>query len=166
MNVVLCGMMACGKSTVGRLVAQRLGYEYADSDELIVRQHGEISRLFAERGEAFFRAVEHETIAELSKRDRLVIATGGGVVLLQQNVRALQENGKIVFLRASEQTLLARLCGDTTRPLVQGKDWQERTARILKERTPVYLAAADWVVDVDGKAPAKIADEIVRLIEK
>lgn len=161
MNVVLCGMMACGKSTVGKVLARRLGWKYVDTDEGIVQRYGAISALFETRGEAYFRRLEQEIVAEVAREEKVVIATGGGVVTVPENVVALRGNGRIVFLRAKLETLIERLRGDETRPLVQGEDWQKKTERILALRTPIYLAAADCVLDVDGKTAEEIVDEII-----
>ncbi len=167
MNIVLCGMMGSGKTTVGGALARKTGRACVDTDEYIVARHGKISDIFAERGEAYFRTLETEAVKELSQRDGLVLATGGGLVLKEENVRLLKRNAKIFFLSASCQTLFDRLKEDTSRPLLKDKDkLSETLTRLLSERTPRYLAAADEVVQTDGKSAERIAEEILAKMEE
>ena len=167
MNLILCGMMGCGKTTVGREIAQRSGKLCCDTDEKIVEEHGKIADIFACYGEARFREIETETVQELVQKDNLVIATGGGLVLKTENVTLLRKKGKIVYLRAKKETLLSRLQKDTERPLLQsGQSLSERLTELLKVRAPIYEGVADCVVDVDGKTPEEIAAEIIALTEK
>ena len=166
MNLILCGMMGSGKSTVGAKIARLIGWELCDTDQIITEKHGEISSIFQEHGEAHFRALEREIVAELALQDGLIISTGGGLVLKKENNELLQKNGKIVFLRASLDTLSQRLKVDSQRPMLQTstETLRERLDKLLKERTPVYEHAADYIVDVDGKTPEEIAREILSLI--
>ena len=100
--------------------------------------------------------------------DNLVISTGGGLVLKSENNALLKQNGEIVFLRASHETLARRLHVDGTRPLLQTstESIRDRLSRLMKERTPIYEHVADFVVDVDGKTPEKIAEDIVAIVEQ
>lgn len=165
MNIVLCGMMGCGKSTVGKCLAKRTGLSYVDTDESIVEKYGKISDIFAGYGEEYFRSLETRTVKVLSRQDGLVISTGGGLVLRKENVEALRNGGKIVFLCARVDTLAARLQSDTERPLLQGTtSLRARLESMLRTRTPIYESVADFVVDVDGKTPEKISEEIVEWI--
>ena len=167
MNLILCGMMGCGKTTVGREIAARSGKVCCDTDEKIVQKHGKIADIFARYGEAHFREIETETVKELAQKDNLVIATGGGLVLKEENVTLLRKKGKIVYLRAKKETLLDRLQKDTERPLLQSENGlSNRLTELLKVRAPIYEDVADYVVDVDGKTPAEIAAEIIALTEK
>ena len=165
MNLILCGMMGAGKTTIGIKVAEKTGRRWYDTDGLIVDKYGEIADIFEYYGEAHFRKLETEIVKELAKQDGLVISTGGGLVLLKENNVLLQENGKIVFLRAKFETLAQRLKVDGSRPLLQSstESIRDRLARLLNERAPVYEHAADYIVDVDGKTPEQIADEIIAL---
>lgn len=167
MNLILCGMMGAGKTTVGVKIAETVGVRWYDTDDLIVENHGRISDIFQRYGEEYFRKLETETIAKLSKKDGLVISVGGGLVLKEENVELLKRNGKIVYLRAGLETLEKRLGADCTRPLLQtnGETLRERLTRLLKERAPIYERVADYIVDVDGKTPEKIAAEAVVLIK-
>ncbi len=165
MNVVLCGMMGAGKTTIGIKIAERTSLRWYDTDGLIVDKHGKISDIFEFYGEAHFRKLETEIVRELAQKDRLVISTGGGLVLKKENNELLQGNGKIVFLRASLDTLAKRLNVDGTRPLLQTstESIRDRLSKLLIERAPVYAHVADYIVDVDGKTPEEIADEIIAI---
>ena len=166
MNVILCGMMGVGKTTVGVKIAEKTGRRWYDTDGIIVDRHGKISDIFEYYGEEHFRAIETEIVKELSQMNDLVISTGGGLVLKEENDVLLKAGGKIVFLRASEETLLSRLAGDTTRPLLNDRTetLRARLRELLVERTPVYESVADCIVDVDGKTPDEIADEVVKAV--
>ena len=166
MNIVLCGMMGVGKSSVGVRVAERTGRMWYDTDVVISDRHGRISDIFEFYGEAHFRALETEIVRELSARDGLVISTGGGLVLKPENNEINKKNGKIFFLRATFETLLKRVRADETRPLLKntGKT-AETLGKLLKERTPVYEHVADYIIDTDGRTVQEIADEIVALAD-
>ena len=166
MNIVLCGMMGVGKSSVGVRVAERTGRMWYDTDVVISDRHGRISDIFEFYGEAHFRTLETEIVRELSARDGLVISTGGGLVLKPENNELLKKNGKIFFLRATFETLLKRVRADETRPLLKntGKT-AETLGKLLKERTPVYEHVADYIIDTDGRTVQEIADEIVALAD-
>ena len=161
MNIVLCGMMGCGKTTVAAALSRLTGMERRDTDEEIVKKYGRIADIFEKYGEARFREIETEEVEELSRLDRLIIATGGGCVLSQKNVEILKRGGKIVFLSTSPEELIARVAGDTERPLLAGGA-ERRIRELLCVRTPKYLAAADMVTGTDGRSPEDIAAEIAK----
>ncbi len=167
MNLVLCGMMGAGKSTIGVKIAELTGRRWYDTDGVISDRHGKISDIFEYYGEPHFRKLETEVVKELAVQDNLVISTGGGLVLKSENNAELQKNGKIIFLRASLKTLNQRLVVDGTRPLLQAstESISDRLARLLKERSPIYEHVADYIVDVDDKTPLEIAKEIVALTQ-
>ena len=164
MNIILCGMMGVGKSTVGVRIAELTGRMWYDTDVVITDRHGRISDIFEYYGEAHFRSLETEVVRELSGRDGLVISTGGGLVLKPENSELLKQNGKIFFMCASFETLLKRVRADETRPLLKntGKT-AESLGKLLAQRTPVYEHVADYIVDTDGKSIDEVAKEIVRL---
>ena len=168
MNLILCGMMGAGKTTVGVALASLTGRRVYDVDEEIVKKHGRIADIFARYGERYFREIETETARELSCMDEVIISVGGGLVLKQENVEILQKKGKIVYLRASLATLTKRLVADGERPLLQtdGESLACRIERLLKERAPIYESVADFVVDVDEKTPEQIAAEILKIIDQ
>ena len=165
MNLVLCGMMGAGKTTIGIKIAELTGRRWYDTDGLIVDKYGKISDIFEYYGEVHFRKLETEIVKGLSEKDDLVISTGGGLVLKKEKNELLQRNGKIIFLRASLETLSKRLKVDGDRPLLQTstESIRDRLQRLLKERAPVYEHVADFIVDVDGKTPEEIAREIVEI---
>jgi len=156
-NLCLSGMMGAGKTTVGTQLADRLGRRFADSDEELRRWTGRsIPKLFEEHGESGFRDLERHVIEELATYHDLVIALGGGVVLRDDNVASLLLTGVIVHLDVPAETLVARLTGDTDRPLLAAGALSERVAETLAARHDRYLEVAD--VQVDG---ARDADEVV-----
>ena len=150
MNIVLCGMMGSGKTALGKRISAYLGYAWADSDQVIEERYGSISSIFQTHGEEYFRQLEREVIFELSEKEKLVLSTGGGALLDERNQLVLKKTGKILFLRATKETLMLRLQGDTKRPLLQGSALEEKIEKLLSERTPVYERIADGVLDVDG----------------
>lgn len=150
MNIILCGMMGSGKTALGKRIAESFGYAWVDSDQVIEARYGSISSIFQTCGEDYFRQVESEIIEELAKKEQLVLSTGGGALLLERNQTAVKKTGKVLFLRATKETLVSRLQGDKNRPLLQGVALEEKIERLLSERTPVYERIADGVLDVDG----------------
>lgn len=165
MNLVLCGMMGVGKSSVGVKIAELTGRKWVDTDILISDRHGRISDIFEFYGEEHFRSLETDVVRELAGEDGLVISTGGGLVLKPENHRLLKENGKIFFLRATFGTLLTRVGADDTRPLLN--DDSRKIADCLNEllvtRTPVYEHVADFIVDTDNLSIEQVANQIIAL---
>ena len=165
MNLILCGMMGAGKTTVGEAFAQKTGWLCCDTDRIIEERYGKITEIFSQYGETYFRQLETQLLKELVQKDGLVISVGGGLVLRAENVALLRQNGKIIYLRAKQETLEKRLADDDTRPLLQTVEaLSNRIKRLLDERTPIYEDVADYIVDVDGKTPQAIAAEIEKNI--
>lgn len=160
MNVILCGMMGVGKTSVGQILAQKLGRRWVDTDGLIVERYGEIAAIFERFGEGHFRDLETEIIKELVQEDGLVISVGGGLVLKEENVALLKQNGKIVYLRASAETLAERLAVGNNRPLLNTGELLPKVQGLLEERAPIYARAADFTVDTEGKTIENVALEI------
>ena len=152
-NIVLSGMPASGKSTVGKLVAQQLGRELIDTDQLIVDREGHIPTIFKEKGEKYFRDLESEVIREVSALSGMVISLGGGAVMRPENVRALQHNGAVFFIDRPPELLIPT--GD--RPLA---DKKEKILRLYKKRINTYLNTADFIIDGDCD-PEDVADSII-----
>ncbi len=164
-NVVLIGFMGTGKSEVGQLLAQRLGWPCIDTDRYIeARQHATIAQLFARRGEAYFRELEARAVAEVALRTEVVIATGGGVVLRPENMAHLRRSGWVVALTAAKDVLLRRLSGGKHRPLLRG-DARQTIPRLLAERERFYHDA-DLIVDVSTASPARVVEAIVGFLGK
>lgn len=163
-NIYLIGFMGAGKSTVGRILAEHLGLEFLDTDDLIAARAGlSIPEIFARVGEEGFREREREAVAEVSRRRGLVVALGGGAPMDEGNWRVLRETGITVYLRESPEILAARLAGDGSRPLLSGHEGRARLERIrslLLVREPRYLEA-DLVVECRGRSPEEIAGEIL-----
>lgn len=152
-NIVLTGMPGSGKSTVGSLIADRLGRDFIDTDELIVSRFGEISGIFAERGEGYFRDLESEIIRELAPLNGKVISTGGGAVLRSVNTEALRRNGALYFIDRSPEYLIPT----ADRPLA---DERAKIDRLYKDRIDIYLDTADYIIDGDCE-PDDVADSII-----
>ena len=164
MNVVLCGMMGVGKSTVGVKVAELMNRLWLDTDTAISDRYGSINDIFEYYGEAHFRSLESELTRELSEKEDLVISTGGGLVLKHENAELLKKKGKIFFLKASLDTLLTRVQGDDTRPLLKNVNTKEKLEQLILERTHRYEHVADYKIETDGKSAEEVAREIVALM--
>lgn len=155
-NIVLIGIMGCGKTTVGRDVADRLKLRFIDLDEYIEGKWGSIPSLF-EKGEAYFRQIESLAVIEVCEMDGVVIATGGGVVLRSENVSALKHKGIVFFLDRPLKDILADI--DTShRPLL--KEGKSRLETLYRERYPIYLKACD----VHIRGAKKIEDSVGMII--
>lgn len=165
MNIVLIGYRGTGKSAVGALVAERLGMKCVAMDAEIVRRAGQsIPEIVERHGWTTFRDMESEIARELAAMDNLVIDTGGGVIERTENVEALRANARIVWLKASVATIVARIQGDTERPSLTGaKSFTDEVAEVLERRTPKYRNAARYEIDTDRLTPEQIADRIVEI---
>lgn len=164
-NLILVGMMGSGKTTMGRTLARHLGKAFVDSDEEIQRRTGvTIPHIFDVEGEAGFRQRETAAIRELVGRDNMVLATGGGAVLAEQNRAMLQQNGIVIYLKASVHDLWQRTRHDRSRPLLQAVDPRAKLIELHQQRDPLYQQVADIVIQ-SGKQSAhalmlQLADEI------
>ena len=156
--------MGTGKTTVGRIVAERLGRPFVDSDEQVEARTGRTVReIFEADGEPTFRAEESAALAEaLAAGEPTVVAAAGGVVLDPENRRRLREAGVVVWLRAAPDVLAGRVDGGSHRPLL-ADDPAGVLTRLADERAPLYKDVADAVVDVDGLTPAEVADRVLEL---
>jgi shikimate kinase len=166
MNLSLIGYRGAGKTTIARLLALELGWEWVDADvEIELRGGKSIAAIFADDGEGAFRDLESQVLAELASRDGLVIACGGGVVLREENRAALKRGGKVVWLKASAETILARVAADAStagrRPQLTTAGGAQEVIDLLARRTPLYRECADLIVETDDRQPAEISAEIV-----
>lgn len=168
MNIVLCGMMGVGKSTVGIKLAELTRRRWIDTDTVIANRYGRILDIFEYYGEAYFRELETKIVSEYCEQDDLVISTGGGLVLNRENAEKLKKNGKIFFLRGSLDTLLARITDDgDTRPLLRHtKSAGKKMEQLIEDRNPVYEYVSDYTIETDGKNADEVAGEIVSVLEK
>lgn len=164
MNVVLIDYRGTGKSTVGKVVAARLGRRIVSTDKEIVRRAGaSIPEIVAAHGWDHFRDLESAVCGDLAGQDNLVIDTGGGAILRQQNVDVLKRNGRLIWLTASVETIAARIGGDTQRPSLTGtKSHVEEIRDVLSERIPKYQAAADLTIATDGRSIDELATTILK----
>lgn len=167
-NVFLVGPMGAGKTTVGRRLAQSLGWDFFDSDEEVERRTGtRISIIFEIEGESGFRQREHRALLDLAARPGAVIATGGGAVLLPENRELLRRHGVVVYLRTSVAEQLRRTRGSTHRPLLNDDDPEQRLRELARVREPLYEAVADIIVDSPGrKVAATVKDVMDRLADE
>ena len=156
------GFMGTGKSEVGRRLAQRLGRAFVDTDQLVEERTGKrIAAIFDEEGEAAFRALEREAVAEAARRRGAVVSIGGGAVLDPENVRCLRAAGVLVHLTARPDVILDRVGDAASRPML-GADPRAAVKRLWEERAPAYAAAADVTVDTSERT----ADEVVAEIQQ
>jgi len=160
--------MGVGKSSVGRLVANALGLGFVDIDEEIVRRSGkDIPSIFEEDGEASFRDLERDVTTNVATKKGVVIACGGGTILDDGNLRNLSKTSRLVLLTAENETILSRVEADgDSRPLLNVDERLARLERLLNERMPRYLAAAETVVDTTGKTQAQVAEEIIQYLRE
>lgn len=167
-NIFLIGLMGAGKSTIGRQLARRLGLEFLDSDKAIEARTGvDIPRIFDIEGEEGFRRREGEIIDELTRLNGIVLATGGGAVLLAENRARLRERGLVVYLRASAEQLLQRTERDTQRPLLQqGNDRLGRIRQLLAEREPLYIDLAHLIIDTDSLTVRRTVNNICKQLQQ
>ena len=165
MNVFLIGYRGTGKTTVGELLAEELGWAFVDSDAEIVASAGRsVAEIFADDGEAAFRILESEAIARLAAGERQVIGLGGGAILADANRQVLAERGHAVWLTAPPELLAQRLTADPNtaaqRPSLTGAPVAKEIDEVLAARTPLYRQCADLEVDTQDKTPAEIAHAI------
>lgn len=155
-----------GKSTIGRQLAKRLNWSFADSDSLIEKEVACPIRVYFEReGEGKFRDIESRIIAELSGSSDLVIATGGGAVLRPENRAALQSGTHVVYLRSTPEELFRRLRGDTQRPLLQVSDPLGRLRELFQERDPLYRETSHFVVDTGRPSVSTVVNMVLMQLE-
>ncbi|MGE7826323.1 shikimate kinase [Paenibacillus sp. NPDC093718] len=159
-NIILIGMMGTGKSTVGRLLADTLGYTLIDLDAEIERMEGRtISEMFKADGEPYFREAESVALRSVLQRKGIVVASGGGAVLRSENCDVMKRDGWVVALTADAASIVERVRGDANRPLLAG-DVEDRVRRILDERKDKYLFA-DVIVDTVGRSAGEVATDIL-----
>jgi len=165
-NIFLTGFMGCGKTSVGRVLSERLGFEFIDLDQAIVNQAGmSVKEIFASKGEPAFRELESRVLAQLAERSCVVVSTGGGAVIATLNRELMRGSGSIVNLTATVEAIAARLTGDSERPLLQGDASSERIEAMLTGREEFY-ADADLRIDTTGKPVETVAAEIIDALKE
>jgi shikimate kinase len=165
-NLYLVGMMGAGKTTVGRLLARRLKLRFLDSDHEIEARCGvKIPLIFEIEGETGFRAREAQAIAELTGLTGVVLATGGGAVLAEQNRRVLAERGVVIYLRARPEDLYERVRMDRNRPLLATADPLGRLRKLYEQRDPLYREVADVIVETGAQGVQSLARQLLRKLD-
>lgn len=166
-NIVLTGLMGCGKSTVAKLISKELkGYICVDTDDVIADIEGmSISDIFEKKSEKYFRELEERVIAELAQEESLVISLGGGAFESEVNRDNLAEGGVTVYLKTSPDILYERIKDDSTRPLLRCDNPKLKLEELLKQREPNYLKS-EFVITTDNKTPKEVVDEILASIQE
>lgn len=160
-NIYLIGFMGTGKTTVGELLAKRLGWAFVDVDREIENSMAiSIPSIFRIYGEAFFRQREHQALRALVGKKRLVVATGGGIVSRCGNMGLMMSSGTIICLRGSAKTIMARVGSGKGRPMLKADDLLKRIEELLAQREKLYNQA-DVIVDIDDKEPMQVVEEIM-----
>ncbi len=165
-NIILCGFMGCGKSTIGRKLSAKTEKEFVDMDRYIEAKAGlTVSDIFEKYGEEKFRELETEACKDLSEKSDLIIAAGGGTLTFQQNIDILSKTGRIVYIDVKYEMLCERLKRDTRRPLLQVQNRNEVIKELLEKRRPIYERAAS--VYVDGNfTSTRVADIVLGILHQ
>ena len=161
-NIVLCGFMGSGKSTIGNLLSKKMGMAFIDLDAYIEKKENKsVSQIFEESGEEYFRQLERDAVKELAYKKSIILATGGGTLTFQQNVDTLKNaNNKIILLDLPVEVISKRLQGDTKRPLLNRPDKEKVMRELYEKRLPLYRSAADIVVNA-ANSPMQVCMEIM-----
>jgi len=163
---VLIGLMGCGKSSIGRRLSKKLKMPLVDLDDVIVEQAGmSIPDIFARDGEEHFRDLESVALANHIGQ-RVILASGGGVVLRKLNRKILKEHPPVIWLKASPEFIAARIAGDANRPLIANQDALSRLTALAEERYPLYKECADLVIDRENMDKDDITDKIIKYLKK
>ena len=170
MNLFLIGYRGSGKSTVAAALAERLSWPWIDADAELEKRAGRtIKEIFAAEGERDFRDRESAVIEDIAKRDGCIIALGGGAVLREENRQAVAGRGHVVWLRATPETLFARIHADPTtadrRPNLTAQGGLQEIRELVAHRAPLYAAWADLTIEAEDRSPAEIAAEICQRLK-
>ena len=166
-NIFLVGATACGKTTLGKHLAERLACDFFDSDAAIEERIGlSIADIFAREGEQQFRKYEIETLAELTGKQRIVLAIGAGAVAAEENRRRLRQRGIVIYVQVNIQTQLARTANDQSRPLLKGRNTQTVLEKMRRRRAGYYREIAHICVNGDNKNIAELADELINALDR
>lgn len=164
-RIFLIGPMGAGKTTIGKQLAQSLGMTFNDSDQEIQRRTGvDIPTIFAYEGEDGFRAREKQVIDDLTQDENLVLATGGGAVIMPENRQHLSARGVVFYLSCSAEQQYERTHRDRNRPLLQTDDPLEQLKKLLEIRDPLYRSTADYTVSTEGRSATSVANEILDIV--
>jgi len=164
-NIVITGFMGTGKSVVAKELAQKLKMEFIDTDRIIEKRQGtSIADIFTRYGEKYFRAQENKLVKELSQKENIVIATGGGTLLSSDNARIVSQRGQIICLYADSQTVYNRLVRKNNRPLLKGKNVSSEINRLLEERKKIY-DNIKWKIDTTNLNIQEVTNKIITLLK-
>ena len=165
-NILLIGFMGAGKSTVADYMKKAYSMDVVEMDQIIAERQGmSISEIFEKYGEEFFRDLETALLVEMQSRKNVVISCGGGVPMRERNIKEMKKNGRVVLLTAKPETILERVKDDHNRPLLEGKKNVEYIAELMEKRRDKYQAAADLIVETDGRTAEEICGEIIRKLQ-
>jgi shikimate kinase len=166
-NIVLIGFMGCGKSSVGRRIAALTGHRFVDTDEMVVSRTGRsITEIFAEHGEGHFRDIETAALRELIGTSPIVLATGGGIVLREENRTVLHQIGFVVWLDAAPEVLFERVSRNRKRPLLHTSDPRATFDELLASRRHIYEAAADFRIDSTTASHDDVASAVLEQAQR
>lgn len=162
-NIVLVGFMGSGKTTIGKALEKETGISFVDTDVLIETDECcKVSEIFENKGEVYFRKLENEMLTKLTVTGGLkVVSTGGGIVTNPENIPLLKQLGKVFYLRIKPETVVSRLEGDTTRPLLTEKDKFAKINKLMNDRKELYTEVADIIIDTDNLSVEEIVSQIL-----
>jgi len=165
-NIIFVGLMGSGKTTVGKQISKSLERDFLDTDQVIEIKTGvNISTIFELEGEEGFRLREYHLLRDLINSKKKVIATGGGIVLSEENRKLLKQLGTVVYLRSNIQDLVSRLNDDKTRPLIQNVNLAEKFNELFRDRDPLYMSVANYIIETKNKKIRDIKNEILELLK-
>lgn len=165
-NIFLVGFMGSGKSTIGAVLQNKLQMQLVEMDARIVKEQGmSINDIFAQYGESHFRDLESQLILDIGNEGNTIVSCGGGVVLREQNTQNMKKSGKIVYLKASPETIFERVKHSTDRPILNGNMNVEYISELMEKRRPLYEAAADITIVTDQKSREQICEAIIKAIQ-
>lgn len=164
-NIVLIGFMGCGKTTLGKKISTRLGYKFIDTDKYIEKKENKnISKIFENDGEEYFRQLERNMVMELSEERKCVIATGGGIIKDAETMAYLKKSGIILYLKSTAEHIYRNVGNDKSRPLLQGGNKMEKIRTLMAERIPIYEKYAMVTVDVSRGTVSQTAKRIIEAL--
>lgn len=164
-NIILIGFMGCGKTTIGEKLAYKLNYNFVDSDKQLQKEAGiSINDIFKLYGENYFRKLENSIISSIAKLKKQVIATGGGIIKNENNIKLLKKSGIILYLKASPEHIYNNIKNDTSRPLLQCEDKLAKIKELLGERENLYQMYCDISIEVSNHSIDNIINQIIGFI--